>query len=173
MSFFSSNAPQSQGERRGAAPDPAGEEVPPRTPPLADGVKLISQAMFRSSKENAGALPQTLPGRIILPGPHPLRMLHDFLIKQCSAVAEETKTRRSRAGRLSRPACAQAHREKAGNFPKNKLACFLGNPQPFLLPGSSLVDAESFRRILLIISSLQYRQDGSRDRRVLVRGCGG
>ena len=42
-----------------------------------------------------------------------------------------------------------------------------------LLPGSSLVDAESFRRILLIISNLQHRQGRSRTRRVLVRGSGG
>ncbi len=119
--------------------------------------------MFRSSKGNAVAQPQTPPGRMILPGPRQLRILHDFLIKQCSAVAEETKTCHSRAGRLCRPACAQAHREKAGDFPKNKLACFLGNPQPFLLPGSSPGDLNSFRRILSVIPSAQHRQGEVQD----------
>ena len=120
-------------ETPGAAPGPAGEDDPPRTPSVADGIRLIFQAVCRSSRKNAGALPQSPPGRRFLPGPHPLRMRHDFLIKQCSAVAMRTKTRRSRAGRLCRPACAQAHRKKAGDFPKNKLACFSGNPQPFFV----------------------------------------
>ena len=158
--------------RWGAAPDPAGEEAPPRAPPTADDARLQLQAVFRSSRRNAGALPQAPPGRMILPGPHPLRMRHDFLIKQCSAVAMRTKTRRSRAGRLCRPACAQAHREKAGDFPKNKLACFLGNPQPFLLPGSSLADTESSRRVLFVLSDVPHRQGGSRDE-PQATACGG
>ena len=102
-----------------------------------------------------------------------LRRLRMVLFpKLCAAAAEETKTCRSRAGRLYRPACAQAHREKAGNFPKNKQACFLGNPQPFLLPGSSLVDTESSRHSLFFISSLQHRQGGSRDE-PQATACGG
>ena len=48
----------------GAAPDPAGEEAPPRAPPLADGVRFISQAMLRRGKENEN---MPLPGRPALP----------------------------------------------------------------------------------------------------------
>ena len=58
--YFSSNLPQRQRERWGAAPDPAGEDDPPRTPSIADGIRLILQAVHRSSKENEN---MTLPGR--------------------------------------------------------------------------------------------------------------
>ena len=64
MAAFSSGVPQRQRERRGAAPDPAGEEVPPRTPPLADGIRLIFQAVNRRNKENED---MPLPGRPALP----------------------------------------------------------------------------------------------------------
>ena len=100
---------------------------------------------------------------MILPGPHPLRILRDFLFMQFATAAEETKTCRSRAGRLSRPACAPAHRKKAGDFPKNKKACFLGNPQPFLLPRSSPGILKSSRRILSVIPSAQHRQGENQD----------
>ncbi len=53
-----------KGERRGAAPDPAGEDDPPRAPPLADDVRLIFQAVCRSSRENENT---PLPGRPALP----------------------------------------------------------------------------------------------------------
>ena len=61
---ISSSVPQRQGERWGAAPDPAGEEVPPRAPPLADGIRLIFQAVNRRNKENED---MPLPGRPALP----------------------------------------------------------------------------------------------------------
>ena len=47
-------------DRWGAAPDPAGEDEPPRIPPVADGVKLISQATLRSCQGNENT---PLPGR--------------------------------------------------------------------------------------------------------------
>ena len=53
--------------------------------------------------------------------------------------------------------------ENSGDFRKNERARFSEIPAVFLLPGNSLVDAESSRRILLIFSSVQHRQGWSRD----------
>ena len=55
---------QGLGECRGAAPSPAGEDDPPRTPSVADGIRLISPPECRSSKWNES---MPLPGRSALP----------------------------------------------------------------------------------------------------------
>ncbi len=51
-------------DRWGAAPDPAGEDDPPRTPSIADGIRLIFQAVCRSGEWSEEL---TLPGRPALP----------------------------------------------------------------------------------------------------------
>ena len=99
---FSSSVPQMQRERWGPAPDPAGEDDPPRAPSISDVAKHISQAMHRSSEWNEEP---PLPGRPAKPA------------------------------RL----CASAQ-EKGWGFPRKQASLFFGNPQSFLLPGGFPAD---------------------------------
>ena len=59
-------------------------------------------------------------------------------VKAANAKRSKAAVHRSRAGRQSRPTCAQSAQGKARKLPKNKLACFIGNFLAFLMPGSSL-----------------------------------
>ena len=61
-----------------------------------DGTRHF-QAVFRRYKENAGALPQTPPGRRFLPEPRHLRMTHGCISRQGSAGTKRT------LGRCPRP----------------------------------------------------------------------
>ena len=132
--YFSSNLPQRQRERWGAAPDPAGEDNPPRTPPVADGIRLISQAVCRSCGGNEN-LP--LPGRPAKPA------------------------------RL----CASAQ-GKGWRFPEKQASLFSRKSPAFSVARELSCCPKTSRRALFVISSLQYRQGGSRDE-PQATACGG
>ena len=116
--------------------------------------------MFRSSKENAGALPQTPPGRMILPGPHPFQMLQNIFPKLCTAAANGTKNRRSRAGWLCRPACAHAHRKKTGDFREKQARLFSRKSPAFSVARELSCHPESFRRILSVFQVFLIARTG-------------
>ena len=102
----------------------------PRSPTTAKRTRRASRSKNEAREDVEDSVLKLLPGWTIHPGPRRLRTRLDMANRRLPAVIC-----RSRTAGFAGGLCAKRTGKKPG-FPKNKLACFLENPDFFLCPGA-------------------------------------
>ena len=139
-----------------------------------DSTRLYFQAVFRSSRENAGGrCPRPRRGGGSSPGPAACGWCKTYFSSNAPQGQGERKhAAPGQAGFAGRPVRKRTG-ENSGDFRKNERARFSEIPAVFLLPGSSLADIKAPGAYCLLFQVCNIVRKRSRTRRVLVRGSGG